>query len=103
MIWGEEADCSTWTPTADFAEAVKWWHKLAEQGDEGAQLLLGQFYERGTGVERDYAEAYFWYSLDANLGDKDAIWLRDNVGKNLNADQKAAVDKRVNAHYSRSN
>ena len=44
----------------DYAEAVKWYRKAAEQGFAGAQLNLGLCYYNGDGVERDYDEAMKW-------------------------------------------
>ena len=44
-------------------EAVKWWRKAAEQGDAEAQNNLGKCYDDGTGVARDYVEAYAFYKL----------------------------------------
>jgi TPR repeat protein len=95
----------------DMAEALKWWRRLAGGGDEKSQLFLGDIYSnldgmnrsyaakyakgKGNGVKQDYAEAYFWYGLAVASGDKDVIPLRDNVGKHLNADQKAAEDMRI--------
>ena len=39
----------------DYAEAVKWWRKAAEQGNADAQLRLGHCYRNGHGVPQDYA------------------------------------------------
>lgn len=33
----------------------------AEKGSASAQSILGSFYEKGTGVEKDYSEAVKWY------------------------------------------
>jgi TPR repeat protein len=41
----------------DFAEAVKWFRKAAEQGDAEAQNNLGAIYAQGQGVQRDYIRA----------------------------------------------
>ena len=45
----------------DYAEAVKWFRKAAEQGLEGAQNSLGCCYFEGAGLTQDYAEAVTWY------------------------------------------
>ncbi|WP_442879021.1 tetratricopeptide repeat protein, partial [Chryseobacterium sp.] len=37
----------------DYAEAVKWCVKAAEQGDAYAQYLLGDMYRDGHGVKQD--------------------------------------------------
>ena len=42
--------------------------KLAEEGDENAQFLLGRMYEQGTGVKRDEVEAVKWYRKAAARG-----------------------------------
>ena len=41
----------------DYAEAVKWFRLAADQGDAGAQSILGVMYDEGHGVPQDYAEA----------------------------------------------
>jgi len=46
----------------DYKEAVKWWRKAAEQGNQYAQLALGDCYQNGVGVKRNYIKAANWYS-----------------------------------------
>ncbi len=59
------------TPTTpkDYAEAVKWWRKAAEQGHALAQSALGDMYCIGEGVPENYAEAVKWYRKAAEQGD----------------------------------
>jgi TPR repeat protein len=45
----------------DYAEAVKWWRKAAEQGYAKAQFNLGICYRCRLGVKRDYKEAVKWF------------------------------------------
>jgi len=52
----------------DYAEAVKWYRKAAEQGDADGQCNLGVMYENGYGVTQDYAEAVKWYRKAAEQG-----------------------------------
>ena len=52
----------------DYAEAVKWYRKAADQGDVGAQNHLGVMYDNGKGVNKDYAEAAKWYRKAAEQG-----------------------------------
>ena len=40
----------------------------AEQGNMGAQFLLGVAYAKGLGVRQDYAEAAKWFRKSANPG-----------------------------------
>lgn len=50
------------------AEAEKWYRKAAEQGDDEAESRLGEMYQDGEGVLRDYGEALKWYRLSADHG-----------------------------------
>jgi uncharacterized protein len=53
----------------DHAEAVKWFHKAAEQGHADAQVRLGGYYAFfGHGVEKDYVEAVKWFRKAAERG-----------------------------------
>jgi len=52
----------------DFAEAARWYRRVADGGYPPAQYRLGQFYAGGLGVEQDDVQAYVWLW--------DAIWLR---------------------------
>ncbi len=42
--------------------------RVAQQGDAGAQFLLGSRYDHGQGVTEDDAEAVRWYRLAAEQG-----------------------------------
>jgi len=53
----------------DFATALKEWQPLAEQGDAGAQTMLGRLYHIGKGVLQDYKIAMKWYKLAAKQGE----------------------------------
>ena len=52
----------------DYAEAVGWYTRAAEQGYARAQHSLGVMYSEGKGVEQDYAEALRWYRKAADQG-----------------------------------
>jgi TPR repeat protein len=45
----------------DFVEAVKWFHKSADQGYAVAQDALGLSYYLGIGVTKDAGEAAKWF------------------------------------------
>ena len=53
----------------DYAEAVKWYRKAAEQGYTYAQYNLGYCYAKGQGASLDYSEAVKWYKKAAEQGD----------------------------------
>ena len=52
----------------DYAEAVKWHRRAAEQGHARAQNVLGYAYDHGEGVAQDYEEAAKWYRRAAGQG-----------------------------------
>ena len=58
--------------TKDYAEAVKWYRKAAEQGNADAQYSLGYCYYKGRGVAKDCAEAVRWIRKAADQGNIDA-------------------------------
>ena len=52
----------------DDTEAVKWFHKAAEQGFVESQLTMGFMYANGKGVPKDSVEAARWYRMAATQG-----------------------------------
>lgn len=54
-------------PTND-VEAVKWYRKAAQHGQNNAQEKLGAFYLQGKIVSKNYAEAAQWYLKAAKQG-----------------------------------
>ena len=61
----------------DYAEALRWFRKAAEQGNADAPNNLGAMYYNGYGVRQDYAEAVKWYRQAADQGNADA---QNNLG-----------------------
>ena len=56
----------------DFAEAMVWYRKDADQGNAKAQWCVGCLHGNGQGVKQDYAEALRWYRLSADQGHTEA-------------------------------
>lgn len=54
--------------SVNYAEAVSWFRKSAEQGCAVGQYQLGFCYDNGKGVSEDKAQAVKWYSKAANQG-----------------------------------
>ena len=52
----------------DYAQAVVWYRKAADQGDADAQTLLGMMYDHGHGVPQDYAQAVVWFERPPSKG-----------------------------------
>src|SRR5690348_6690482 len=53
----------------DYARAVEYLRRSADQGYAPAQTGLGSCYAHGQGVKQDYAEAVRWYRQAAAQGD----------------------------------
>jgi hypothetical protein len=49
----------------DYAAAMTWYRKAADQGDAHAQFALGRMYGQGQGVPQDYVQAHKWVDLAA--------------------------------------
>ena len=52
----------------DYAEALRIWEPLAEQGDATAQYNLGVMYNYGRGVAQDFKTSANWFHLAAEQG-----------------------------------
>ena len=63
--------------SGDYKSAARLFRPFAEQGDAGAQYVLGRMYSLGQGVPQDYAEAMKWYRKAAEQGDASA---QNNLG-----------------------
>ena len=63
--------------TKDYAKAVEWYRKAAEQGNARGQNDLGYCYYSGKGVTKDYAKAVEWYRKAAEQGHATA---QNNLG-----------------------
>jgi hypothetical protein len=58
--------------TGDYGEAARLVRPLAQQGNPGAQFLMGQMLFFGLGLERDDKQAASWYGLAAQAGNTEA-------------------------------
>jgi uncharacterized protein len=62
---------------SDYAEALRIWGQLANQGLAGAQFDLGFMYANGRGLPQNYEQALFWYREAADQG---YAYAQDEVG-----------------------
>jgi predicted nucleic acid-binding Zn-ribbon protein len=53
---------------ANYKTALNIWLPQAKQGDPAAQTYVGEIYEKGLGIEADYALAAHWYQQAAEQG-----------------------------------
>lgn len=80
----------------NYAEAVKWYRKAADQNDALAQVNLAGCYAQGIGVTKDLSEAYAWLSLAA-LTDPSLSKQRDALAQLMTAEQILAGARRLQA------
>src|ERR1700722_4117565 len=89
--------------SGDYAEAVKWYRKAADLGDDQAPIFLGDMYVSGKGVKQDWAEAYFWHRVSGYDDGNPLADLREKEDvKHLTPDQIRAVDKRFREWWLRA-
>jgi hypothetical protein len=78
----------------DYAEALKWYLKAAEQGDADSELNLGYLYQTGSGIKKNEKEAAKWLEKAAEQGIREAEFSIGSAylyGKGLRKDQIAAA------------
>jgi TPR repeat protein len=75
-------------------EAVSWFQKAAEQGDDKAQIILGDRYNKGKGVAQDAKKSFEWYEKAAkqgNHGAQGALGYCYYVGRGVDQDKIEAM------------
>lgn len=81
----------------DYAEAVRWYRKAADQGHADAQSELGIAYHEGHGVAQDYVQAHMWTDLAAaaSTGDeqKKRFLERDAIAAKMTPEQIAEAQQ----------
>jgi len=56
-------------------EAAVWLLRAAAKGDELATFTIGTMYAKGEGVKQNLVESYKWFSIAANIQEKDDVDL----------------------------
>lgn len=56
----------------DYAQAMAWFKKAADQDFASAQNNIGWMYQQGEGVSKDYTKALKWYRKAASQGNPNA-------------------------------
>lgn len=67
---------------ADYAQAIIWYEKAAEQGEAYSQVTLAHLFYDGTAVPRDLAKAFKWAEAAAKAGINDTRILLAHMYKN---------------------
>jgi len=78
-------------------------NELAPIGDKYAQYMVGYMYLTGKGVEQDSTAASAWYRLAAERGTREFVAVRDQLARELTAEQIYAADrmhKQLRLRYS---
>ena len=78
---------------SDDIEAVKWYRRAADTGDDLAQYHMGIMHVAGRGVPRDLVMAYMWLDLAAMQGHQGATTARDSLAGSVSAAQVAEAQK----------
>ena len=92
----------------NFAEAIKWWSILGEQGDREIQTKVGQMLSKGEGVPVSLEKAQAWFLKAAMKGYAPAqirlgsLW-EDAVSAEVNPKAYSYAWYNLAASYSRDN
>ena len=55
-----------------YETAINEWKASANKGDGRSAFRLGELHQKGIGIKKDRAEAYFWYRAAAIMGNQEA-------------------------------
>ena len=86
---------------ADANEAVRWYLQAAIQGHAGAQNNLGALYTTGQGLPKDLVQAYFWFSVASENGNKDAPDNLIATANEMSPAEIAAAKKLIRSNAER--
>lgn len=87
--------CGRLCESARPAEALAWYREAATNGLAAAQTALGDRLTEGIVVQQDNAEAYLWYGLAAEYGDRVAAATARGLRQKLNAEQLEGAESEV--------
>ena len=85
----------------DYAGALEILRPLAQDGNTRAQIRLAEMYASGVGVNRNFNQAYVWYSLAARGGNIAASADRDRMAARLQPAEIKQADKVVESMRAR--
>jgi localization factor PodJL len=83
--------------SADYAAAAKLFRHAADRGLADSQFNLAILYEAGLGLKRSTSEAYRWFALASEAGDKEAARRREAIRRRLSPSVIDAIDAEVKA------
>lgn len=92
---------SSGSGSPNYTDAASWFTKAAEHNLPDSQFNLAVLYQNGLGVEADIKAAYYWFSLAARNGDKEAVRRRETVKSQLSASAVQEADRDVSTFQSK--
>jgi len=84
--------------TGDYATALPEFQRLAKQGNVSAQVMMGEMFEYGRGVQQDYLKAEQWYREAATRGHAKA---QHNLGDMYSRGEGLDQDDALAVHWYR--
>lgn len=75
--------------------AAQWFRKAADYGMVDAQYNLAVLHERGTGVARNLAESYVWFTIAGANGDQDSAQRAEQIKAMLAGDELGRAEARI--------
>ena len=76
----------------DYAQALQWLQKAADQAYPEALAWMGTMYDKGWGVPKDPMEAYFWDQLAERYH---TIYGNRGISFKATPEQSAVLEKRL--------
>ncbi|KAJ3135588.1 hypothetical protein HK100_002526 [Physocladia obscura] len=79
----------------EYEVAVKWFEKIAAEGDAQAQFAFGNAHETGEGMPQDEIQAVMWYQKAANQGNPGAqfrLGRAYDTGMGVDTDNALAIE-----------
>ncbi len=80
---------------ADYAKAKKWFEKASAYGLKDSQFNLAVIFERGLATTRSQKDAFFYYSLAAARGDRDAAVKAHSLKNYISKQDRSEAEKRL--------
>jgi uncharacterized protein len=64
----------------DYAEAMNWYRRAADGGNDSAMYNIGLLFDEGLGMDKNKTQAVFWYRKAADAGNVLAKTSLKNLG-----------------------
>jgi len=110
LLWGSLACAGPWEDgmvaynRGDYLPAIRLFEPLARQGKGEAQKILARIYRRSDPAHRS-VRALMWWEIAASQGDAEAVMERDQLEREMPADQvenaRALAQACLASHYKR--